>query len=178
MSFRTLIGKLFSPNYLLATNAVSGTVFLLVGDAVQQTLERRVLRTAKTTDFDKQRFVAMSFGGLYFGIFGHFWYLFLDRRFPPAIRHSLRNKLLCEAAVGPPFAATLFYLVGTVEQKSPRHVTDQLRSSLPLLCAADWLVFIPVQFLNFRYFAPKFRFVFVAVISLFYDTFLSFILHQ
>ncbi|CAG2183126.1 unnamed protein product, partial [Oppiella nova] len=115
---------------------------------------------------------------VYFGFAGHYWYRFLDRRFPPSGRHFLLKKLLCEAAVGPPFAASVFFVVGRIESKPWRKSWEELRTNVVLLCLADWCVFIPLQSVNFLYLAPKYRILYVSVISLFYDTFLSYVLHN
>ncbi|CAG2183137.1 unnamed protein product, partial [Oppiella nova] len=99
---------------------------------------------------------------VYFGFAGHYWYRFLDRRFPPSGRHFLLKKLLCEAAVGPPFAATVFFVVGRIESKPWRKSWEELRTNVVLLCLADWCFYIPLQSVNFLYLAPKYRILYVS----------------
>ena len=43
---------------------------------------------------------------------------------------------------------------------------------------ADWAFYIPLQTFNFWLVPPHYRFLYVAVLNLVYDTFLSFIVHK
>ncbi len=38
--------------------------------------------------------------GTYFGLVGHAWYTFLDRKFPGPTRKVVSKKLICEGIVG------------------------------------------------------------------------------
>lgn len=42
----------------------------------------------------------------------------------------------------------------------------------------EWLIFIPLQWINFTYVPAKFRYLYVASISIGYDAFLSYVLHR
>lgn len=42
----------------------------------------------------------MGKSGLIIGGFGHYWYKFLDNKFPGTARSTILKKLACEMAVG------------------------------------------------------------------------------
>lgn len=71
----------------------------------------------------------MAITGTYFGFVGHFWYDFLDRKFS-----TVPRKLLADALIGPPFAASLFLVVGFLEKKPLRETIRDLRYNFELLC--------------------------------------------
>ena len=112
------------------------------------------------------------------GLAGHYWYAFLDKRFAGHGLMSIRKKLLCEMAVGPPFGASLFFVSGALEGKPIVKTIDELKKNFHYLIAADWLFYIPLQYFNFLYLPPKYRFLYVAILSLFYDTALVYLLHK
>ncbi|CAG2105468.1 unnamed protein product [Medioppia subpectinata] len=120
----------------------------------------------------------MSFAGIYFGLFGHFWYKFLDKRFPGSHRRAVLKKLLSEMAMGPPLVSGLFLIVSKLKDKSFEECLNDLKTNFVLICSVEWLVYIPLQFLNFSLLRPQFRYLFVAIISLGYDAFLSYVIHR
>ena len=76
----------------------------------------------------------MLIAGTYFGYVGHLWYTFLDRKFIGTKAKTVSKKLLCEMAVGPPFAATVFFIVGKLEGKSVKSSWDGLKDNFLYLC--------------------------------------------
>ena len=112
------------------------------------------------------------------GIFGHFWYAFLDRKFPGYTLKAVRNKLFGEMACGPPFAASMFLIVGTLEKKSFERIFQETKTNFPYLILCDWCFYIPLQYFNFFYLPPRYRVLYVAVLSLFYDSMLVYLLHR
>ncbi|KAM7286845.1 mpv17-like protein 2 [Ixodes scapularis] len=171
---RTTARSLFT-KHLFATNAVLGTGFMCAGDALLQSYE---IKTKKQARFDMARTKNMFIVGASFGVCGHKWYSFLDRKFPG---HSLRmvgKKLLCEAAICPPLAFILFIGVGMLNSKPFRQSLVEFKHNILLFCMADWGCFVPAQAVNFFFLPPRFRFLYVSAITMVYDIFLSFILHR
>ena len=112
------------------------------------------------------------------GSISHFWYGFLDRCFPGTNRKMIIKKLLSEAIVGPPFATTLFFIVGKLGHKSNQQIIDDIRENFKYLLMADWLFYIPLQFFNFYYLPTKYRVLYVSMLSLVYDSILVYVLHR
>lgn len=76
----------------------------------------------------------MGLAGVYFGALGHYWYKFLDGKFPGPKRINILKKLLCEMAIGPPFAATAFVFVGRLENKKYQQIWTDLKNNMIFLC--------------------------------------------
>ncbi|XP_054156535.1 mpv17-like protein 2 [Oppia nitens] len=186
MSLRTLFRKLYSNDYLFVTNVSSGALLLVASDAIQQAVERRFLinsRIAADNDqsiatYDRKRAAKMAGCGIYFGVLGHYWYRFLDRRFPIGKPLAIRNKLLCEAALSPPFAGSLFLVAGAASGQSWPEIKGQIRDNAGYICLVDYAIFLPLQYLNFRFVPPNQRLLFVAAVGIVYDMFLSFVLNR
>lgn len=76
----------------------------------------------------------MAGGGLLFGSLGHFWYSFLDKRFPGHSKPIVGKKLLCEAAVGPLFLFAVFACVGYLEGKEWNEIWNGFKQNLIFCC--------------------------------------------
>lgn len=193
---RSLARKAFSPKYLFWTNTGLGIAYLTAADTIQQTVIEPFFQTKKPQtiassekdvtahqaiqleSLDLERSRAMLVGGTVVGSLGHAWYTFLDKKFPGRSRSMIVKKLACEVAAGPPFGVIIFTTVGVVEGKSIKECLEGFKNNIFLFCLADWGFYVPLQFLNFYFLPPKYRFLFVSGISLIYDIFLSFILHR
>lgn len=140
----------------------------------------------------------MAYVGVYFGVCGHVWYTFLDKRFPPKMPKAVLKKILAEAIVGPFYVSTIFFLMGKLQHHTAAQSWQNLQNNLVALFAvsilegntfetivicfslfkAEYLIFMPIQWLNFTYVPVKQRYLYVAIVSVIYDVFLSFILHR
>ena len=74
----------------------------------------------------------MAGAGLCFGSLGHFWYKFLDRRFPGKV--NTLKKIACEAVLGPPLVLVAFMGVGSLEGKSWAHNWNSFKQNFLYLC--------------------------------------------
>ena len=175
----------FSPRYLFWTNTGLGMSFLVAGDAINQKIvQPRITQYVEKTDvlvtepLDLHRSKAMVGGGLFFGSVGHFYYQLLDKKFPGHSSSSIKKKLLCEFIAGPPFGFGAFSVIGFLEGKSFEESRVSFWNNLPLLLAGDWGFYVPLQTINFYFLPPQYRFLFVAGLTLIYDTFFSYLLHR
>lgn len=197
---KNLVNKLYSKPYLLLTNTATGVVSISIGDVLQQNLEHALtkdekiestLQTIQQTVWDSSRTKNMMLAGVYFSAFGHFWYSFLDRRFPPKSPSAVRKKLLAEIVMGPPLVSSVFFVVGSLKGHSLPQSWEYLKSNFPVICGVcilkrfiiftiliilniqikvEWLVYIPLQWLNFSYVPAQFRYLYVATISIGYGS--------
>ncbi|XP_015786202.1 mpv17-like protein 2 [Tetranychus urticae] len=184
---RKIFNLAFSPRYLLTTNTVVGTLGLVGADVIQQYASHYVYPkpVEKTKEMEPQAFVfdnkrafGMAAGGLIFGAAGHYWYLFLDRKFPGRSLTVISKKLLCEALIAPPLLTVFYYLVARTEGKSNEEWFEGFKKNIVDIMLVDWCCFAPAQALNFYFLPPKYRYLFVAVLTFFYDNFLSFVFHR
>lgn len=120
----------------------------------------------------------MMFAGVYFSLFGHWWYSFLDRKFPSNQKRSVKKKLLAESAMGPFLVSSVFILFGRINGNGFEKMLSNIKSNFTLICLVEWFVFVPVQYINFRFVPSSFRYLYVATFSIGYDAFLSYVLHR
>jgi len=139
------------------------------GDVLAQKLTRE-------GPHDWQRTRSMAVMGTGFGLMGHFWYKFLDKRFPGKSWHMIRSKLLCECAATPAFAAYSFVAFGKLQGKSLVECGREFKEKIHYICIVDWCAYVPAQALNFYFLPPRFRFLFVCGLSVIYDMFLAWLL--
>uniref|UniRef100_A0A023GIW6 Putative conserved plasma membrane protein n=1 Tax=Amblyomma triste TaxID=251400 RepID=A0A023GIW6_AMBTT len=171
---KSAVASLFT-KHLFATNVALGTGFMMIGDTMLQSYE---IYAEKQTAFDTKRSKNMLIVGGTFGVCGHKWYSFLDRKFPGNSFTMVGRKLLCEFAICPPLAFILFVGVGALNSKPFQQSVTEFKRNIVLFCVADWGCFVPAQALNFIFLPPRFRFLYVCGLTVVYDIFLSFILHR
>lgn len=116
--------------------------------------------------------------GVYFSLFGHFWYSWLDKKFPPNVKNSVRNKLIAECITGPLLVSSVFLLFAKINGQAMDTVWENVRTNFKLICLTEWLVFIPIQWINFTFIPTSFRYLYVTTISIGYDAFLSYVFHR
>lgn len=93
-----LLGK-----YLLVTNTVSSCVLDALGDALEQRVE--CMRP-----HDWPRTFRMGTAGFLLAPIDHYWYRFLDSRFPRTRAVVVAKKVALDMLVLGPISVTLFYL--------------------------------------------------------------------
>ncbi|XP_022666851.1 mpv17-like protein 2 [Varroa jacobsoni] len=170
---RKFARKAFS-DYLLATNLTLGSGFMLAGDVLAQ----KVTRASNDEAHNWKRTKNMAIMGTGFGVLGHFWYSFLDRRFPGKTWAVIRSKLLAECAATPAFAGYTFVSYGILQGKNLQSCGHDFKEKLHLVCIADWFGYVPLQAINFYYVSPQYRFLFVCNLAVLYDCFLAWLLNK
>ena len=100
MSWRRLA---FSSRYLLATNTILSLSLEGLSDYTQQKIEKNEYQ-------DWRRTGRMTIMGALFGPVEHFWYRFLDRKFPGVSRTIVCKKVIVDEVVfGLSSIAVFFY---------------------------------------------------------------------
>lgn len=142
--------------------------------------------------------------GTAMGAFGHGWYMMLERRFPGTQFRTIVKKIAGELIIGIPIGTgfimsiclleglsvgkslqevkekfPIMYIVSSVLQfVSLSHFIKKKFNSKLLISQAECALWPPIQFVNFYYLHPKYRFLYVSIAMLFWDVFLSYILHK
>lgn len=83
----------------------------------------------------------MVVAGSIFGALGHFWYTFLDSRFPGQSVKSVSKKLLSEMAIGPPVFFCFFLGIGFLERKPVQQSIEEFKKNFFLVCAVGIYIF-------------------------------------
>ncbi|KAI9563711.1 hypothetical protein GHT06_011175 [Daphnia sinensis] len=172
-----LKGILFG-RYLWVTNTASGGILLAAGDLIQQTIEHSKTSGGKKKNkerYDWKRSGRMMAIGLTLGLPHHFWYKFLDHAIPGASLLCVGKKILLDQTIFSPFNNVSFFMgAGLLEGNTTRQAWDELKSKFLMVYKTDCSVWPPAQFINFFYVSPVYRVLYVNVLTVGWNVFLSY----
>ncbi|NWR46567.1 M17L2 protein, partial [Regulus satrapa] len=194
--------SLFGGRLLLLTNTLSCGGLLAAGDCLQQEWQRRQQREGQ---LQLGRTGRMLLVGCSLGPLMHYWYLWLDSAFPArGLRTVLKKVLMDQALASPAMGAWFFLGIGTLEGQTLQESWDEFKEKfwefykvtppqavplallgpgggsqlLPAPFQADWSLWPAAQVLNFLFVPPTYRVVYVNVLTLGWDTYLSYLKHR
>ncbi|XP_025110402.1 mpv17-like protein 2 [Pomacea canaliculata] len=179
-SLKTIIHTLFK-RHLFVTNVVSCGGLLFLGDGIVQTIEKTHARKTKEdiVPHDFQRSGRMFIIGLMLGPFNHFWYKMLDKYIIGTGIKMVTKKIAADQAVAGPFFCTTFLIAsGLLEGKPLKECFAEWKAKFITIYIADWCVWPPAQMINFYFLPTEFRVVYVSMVTLCWNSFLSYIKHK
>ncbi|XP_069703418.1 mpv17-like protein 2 isoform X2 [Periplaneta americana] len=163
--------------YLLLTNTISCGVLMAAGDIIQQEIERH--GSHKNKSFDWKRTGRMFAVGLAQGPPQHVFYKFLDRSLPKRDFRSISKKVLLDQLIASPVCICIFFFgMGYLEGHTWDEIVSESRRKFLSIYMVDWLVWPPVQMINFYFLSPKYRVIYINIVTMLYDVFLSYIKHD
>ncbi|CAG0918333.1 unnamed protein product, partial [Notodromas monacha] len=143
--------------------------------------------------YDFRRTWRMFLVGLSQGPPHHWWYTFLDKSssifrfekkkifeqvYPSKSLRTVGKKILADQLVAAPFFAVTFFLgMGYLEKKSFDEIMTEFVKKFPSVYAFDWAIWPPTQFINFVYVSAAYRVLYVNLVTVLWDVFLSYIKH-
>ncbi|KAK2722858.1 mpv17-like protein 2 isoform X2 [Artemia franciscana] len=170
-------GQLLFSKYLLATNIGISAGLSGTGDILEQQIEKHI--TTKLSKWEKERTLKMSTAGAVVGVICHYWYLYLDNKFIGRGAKVVFKKLMLDQCLFSPFLIfTYFVLVGSLDGHKWSEIMDSVKSKYLRLYAAEWIVWPPAQLINFWILPTRFRVLYDNTISLGYDIYTSYVLHD
>ena len=101
--FKNFLYTAFSPPYLLYTSTGVSAVIELIGDYLEQKVER-------VSPYDTGRGIRMTTTAIVAGPPYYFWYRMLDRRFPGRTSKIIFKKVLLDQTILSPVMIVAFYL--------------------------------------------------------------------
>uniref|UniRef100_A0A2S2R239 Mpv17-like protein 2 n=1 Tax=Sipha flava TaxID=143950 RepID=A0A2S2R239_9HEMI len=159
--------------HLFATNTFSGSAIMCFGDVAQQCVERY---HGLSDGHDNERTARIAVVGCILGSIQHFFYQLLDKRYPTRDNLTIFRKILIDQTVCTPINIAIFiYGLGILENKTFANMNEEFKNKSLMIFLVDCAVFVPSQYINFKFLDPKYRLLFTNIVSIMYDTFLSYI---
>lgn len=159
--------------YPVWTKAVTSALLTFVGDIICQVL------IDKVPSLDLKRVSLFTFLGLVLvGPTLHFWYLYLSKLVTITGASGAFVRLIIDQFIFAPafigvFLSTLVTLEGRPSQVLPKLQQEWLSSVV-----ANWQLWIPFQFLNFRFVPQQFQVLAANFIALVWNVILSYKAHK
>lgn len=159
--------------YPLMTKAATSSFLNLVGDVICQLVFDQV------PSLDLKRTFLFAFLGLVLvGPTLHFWYLFLSKLITaPGASGAFLRLLLDQFIFSPIFIGTFLAAMVSLEGR-PSLVIPKLRQEWFSSVLANWQLWIPFQFFNFRFVPQQFQVLAANFIALIWNVILSYKAHQ
>jgi len=183
---------------LFVSNTLSCMVLLAVGDGFTQYVGAKAasqqpfladfivpksasnLTATKSSpmfNFDWSRNNNMIALGVFLGPLTHFWYKFLDNRFPRRTKFLIVKKLLIDQLfMSPIMNITLIVGLHLLEGMAFRDLGKQFDEKFVTLYKYDCALWIPAQAFNFQYIPSRYRVLYVNMVTLFWNTISSYIM--
>nr|XP_045622059.1 mpv17-like protein 2 [Procambarus clarkii] len=105
--------------------------------------------------------------------------LFLFQVLPKRTAKVIFQKIMADQFIAAPFFAVTFFLgAGILEGKSLNSSWQEFKIKFPAVYAFDWLIWPPTQTINFYFIPAPYRVLYVNVITVIWDVFLSYMKHK
>ncbi|KAM0949440.1 hypothetical protein DsansV1_C05g0052501 [Dioscorea sansibarensis] len=155
------------------TKSITSAFLTLIGDLICQLLIEQVPK------LDLKRTLIFTILG--FGLVGptlHFWYLSLSNLVKAnGASGAFLRLLLDQFLFSPIFIGVFLSLVVALEGR-PSQVVPKLKQEWPSSVVANWQLWIPFQFLNFRFVPQQFQVLVANFVALAWNVILSFKAHR
>ncbi|XP_044504361.1 protein Mpv17 [Mangifera indica] len=159
--------------YPVSTKAVTSALLTLIGDLICQLW----IDQAGTLDL-KRTFLFTLLGLVLVGPTLHFWYLYLSKLVTlPGASGAFLRLLLDQFIFSPIFIGVFLSTLLTLEGR-PGQVVAKLEQEWFSSVLANWQLWIPFQFLNFRFVPQQFQVLAANVVALVWNVILSFKAHK
>ncbi|KAK9289714.1 hypothetical protein L1049_007873 [Liquidambar formosana] len=159
--------------YPVLTKAVTSAFLTFIGDLTCQL----VIDQVPSLDL-KRIFLFTLLGLVLVGPTLHFWYLYLSKLVTlPGAAGAFLRLLLDQFVFSPIFIGVFFSTLVTLEGR-PSQVVPKLQQEWFSAVLANWQLWIPFQFLNFRFVPQQFQVLAANVVALVWNVILSFKAHK
>ncbi|KAI9120334.1 hypothetical protein K1719_007367 [Acacia pycnantha] len=166
--YMALLGK-----YPISVKALTSALLTLIGDLTCQL----VIDQVPSLD-GKRTFLFTLLGFVLVGPTLHLWYLYLSKLVTlPGASGAFLRLLLDQFLFAPTFIGVFLSTLLTLEGK-PSQVIPKLQQEWFSAVLANWQLWIPFQFLNFRFVPQQFQVLAANVVSLIWNVILSYKAHK
>uniref|UniRef100_A0A803LZV1 Uncharacterized protein n=2 Tax=Chenopodium quinoa TaxID=63459 RepID=A0A803LZV1_CHEQI len=155
------------------TKAVTSALLNFVGDLICQLAIDKV----PTPDY-KRTFMFTFLGLVLVGPTLHYWYLYLSKLVTlPGASGAFLRLILDQFIFAPIFIGTFLSTLITLEGR-PSEVVPKLKQEWVSSVIANWKLWIPFQFLNFRFVPQQFQVLASNFVAVIWNVILSYKAHK
>ncbi|XP_042418792.1 protein sym-1-like [Zingiber officinale] len=155
------------------TKAITSALLTLVGDLICQLLIDQVLK------LDWKRTIVFTFLGLVLvGPTLHFWYLYLSKLVTLSGASGAFSRLLLDQFIFSPIFIGVFLSSVVALEGRPSQIKLKLQQEWFSAVIANWQLWLPFQFLNFRFVPQNFQVLAANFVALAWNVILSFKAHK
>ena len=151
------------------TKGLTSLIGFAIGDGIAQTLieHAEMLDVARLIKFS-------SFGFLIHGTTCHFFYDFLDRVVPGKEAKPVATKVMVDQILWNPIFGCMFFSYLTLyDGGSVAQAVVRIQQSLATQVTGSWSFWGPAHIVNFRYVPSEQRLLYINVLQIVYNVFLS-----
>ncbi|XP_008557114.1 mpv17-like protein 2 [Microplitis demolitor] len=128
-----------------------------------------------TSCHDLVRTKNMAMIGMIQGPFNHFFYAFLDRFLPGKTARSIVKKTFLDQVIASPTCLSIFFFGHEMlEQRDFRLMYGEILEKLVETYKVDCCFWPPTQMLNFLFVPMRYRVIYINLMNVFYNIFLSY----
>lgn len=159
----------------LLTKAATSAVIVAAGDVLAQV----AFDEATLQSFNWRRLAVMTtMGGCVIGPTLHFWYGALGSMFPAATTQHAMYRLCADQFVfAPAFICVIFGVQFTLEGRVAE-LKPHLEATWWEATKTNWQLWLPAQFITFRFIPGKFQVLFVNGVAVVWNMYISWVGHQ
>ncbi|KAK9885803.1 hypothetical protein WA026_013672 [Henosepilachna vigintioctopunctata] len=160
---KSTVEKAFSRRYLFFTNVFLSSFLFGSFDFVEQKYEIAV-GERKVYDLKQTRNEAIS--GCSVGVIIHFWYDFLDKKYPGTEFHAIAKKILLDQLLCAPIRIlNNLIVVAILKGESKEEIYEDVKTKALKIYITEFFLFVPIQFVNFVYVPVRFRVLYESITS-------------
>lgn len=168
--------QLFQGRLLIVTNTLGGGCLMALGDCLQQSREMH-MEAGRARNW--RRTGSMFLVGCSMGFIEHYWYSWLDRMYVGRNMKAVAKKVLVDQTI---FASGigLWYFIGMALTEG-RTLSDgciEFKEKFWQYTRVNLCVWPLAQVINFYYLSPKYCVMYINVLSLGWNTYLSYLKHN
>lgn len=112
--------------------------------------------------------------GILLGPQQHVFYKLIDERYPcRTFTHIIRKLMLDQFISSPIYIVSFFVWCSVIERTTYEECIREIKSKFVTIYKIDCMIWPPSQLINFLYFSPKYRMLYVNFTTMIYDIVLS-----
>lgn len=163
---------------LLTKSITSGILSLGADVLCQISFPNPISKVSSENDkprFDILRAAKFTFLGTFFTAPAlHYWYGFLMKRFPGMqLKEALKRLFLDQTFFAPSFLSS-FFSAALLLDGYPEKILPKIKADLIQTMLANYSVWVPCQFINFRLVPPHLQVLFANFVGFFWNIYLSY----